>query len=828
MDRLLSPYLRFLGTRYRRVVIWVVQHGPEGAHDTMIETLDEELDEIDHQGNAVGGRLTALRDRIVRCHRENASFYRLVCERATEVWPNEAADVASIIALLPEPPEPIRAAYENRPVSDPTEFERFRFLRGAKDIKVSSFETVLLDKRWKKRKAWLFNIVGRTPKSLVPNLVAAVGREFRKTGILFRPRDLASFTLDDLRLLSTGVFTTLPGTSRFAACLERFRCGELVPSDAKLLASIARTPRGTWELLARTRRTSRKRTFHLLTGRPASDFYRSLAGQLQDGERGTTGESFFRLCPADELEPIIRALVGMQRAGQVRDARLIGEAVARLPGADVRRVTTNALRGMDRRSKLAVLQGLGQNRELLDPDYIVQQVGLDAMELYKSRNYHDWTKRFRGSILAERARLKMPFTVDEFREMMAQAKQTTPRRWKFSRRAALALRTPDGMLCWEEAAREESLRPVRNWSYSGHEEFLDWLRLAPASVRLRAITLFPGLSGKVRVPVRLPKKKIRKAKRRLSRSQRMALELSDACGGWSAGGNRYLIILAWKARTNGAKLGFALDGLYRTYTLPKRAGGTRTITVPSNVLKAFQRAVLAHLIDPLELEESVHGFRKGHSILTNALPHVGKRLVINVDIDSFFPSVRFSRVHRALRRSLEGRLSATAIRFLAEVCCFQGALPTGAPTSPGVANLVLTPIDRSLGTVCARHGIAYTRYADDLTFSGEGDTRRIIPFVRKCLAGLDLEIDQDKLNLYRRGRRQIVTGLVVNDKVSVPRRTRRRLRAAVDHASKGKDPTWHGRPMAGGQLLGRIAFLHGINPAEANALRTRLAPPEAL
>lgn len=284
---------------------------------------------------------------------------------------------------------------------------------------------------------------------------------------------------------------------------------------------------------------------------------------------------------------------------------------------------------------------------------------------------------------------------------------------------------------------------------------------------------------------------------------------------------------AWKNKQLPA--GTVFDSRYRTYTLPKKAGGTRTITEPEPHLKWLQRQLLDRAFGLLPLPDCVHGFRPGHSILTNARPHTGKPLVVNIDIDEFFPSVKYPLIVRACGRLKGGRLSANAVMLLADLCSYQGALPTGAPTSPAIGNAVLAPLDAALIAVCSRKGIAYTRYADDLTFSGGNEVRDVLPFVKDLLAQLGLAMDAKKLNFFRRGRRQIVTGLVVNETPNLPRRLRRRLRAAVHRRLQNEPIHWHGKPMDAAQLAGRIAFLGLVRPEEARKLRSRLpvpAPPD--
>ena len=151
-------------------------------------------------------------------------------------------------------------------------------------------------------------------------------------------------------------------------------------------------------------------------------------------------------------------------------------------------------------------------------------------------------------------------------------------------------------------------------------------------------------------------------------------------------------------------------------------------------------------------------------------------------------------------------------------------LPQGAPTSPALTNLLCRRLDRRLSAIAGRLGFVYTRYADDLTFSGEGKVTDVLPFVTDVLRDHGFELDRKKTNIFRKGRRQVVTGLVVNERPNLVRTLRRRLRAAVHHRANGRTPFWHGKPMDDGELLGRIAFLGQTQPAEAASLRAALGP----
>jgi retron-type reverse transcriptase len=268
--------------------------------------------------------------------------------------------------------------------------------------------------------------------------------------------------------------------------------------------------------------------------------------------------------------------------------------------------------------------------------------------------------------------------------------------------------------------------------------------------------------------------------------------------------------------------GHVFDHLYALHKIPKKSGGFREIHAPCAELKRLQSRILENGFNKVPMSRSAHGFHRKRSILTNALPHSGKACVVNVDIESFFPSTNHNRILQATAHLANHHLSHGARQVLADLLSYKGALPTGAPTSPAVGNLVLRGADAAITKVAARHGIDYTRYADDLTFSGHRHAVKILPFVEKVLGQLGYKLNAKKTNIYRRGRRQMVTGLVVNEKPNLPRHVRRRLRAAVHTAAKGENPHWNGHPMNRHELGGRIALLNLVDQGKAAALREKL------
>ncbi|MDA8736373.1 reverse transcriptase family protein [Opitutales bacterium] len=280
----------------------------------------------------------------------------------------------------------------------------------------------------------------------------------------------------------------------------------------------------------------------------------------------------------------------------------------------------------------------------------------------------------------------------------------------------------------------------------------------------------------------------------------------------------YLFYLCTLRYDNRARIqpGHQFDVLYQTYEIPKKSGGKRLITVPQERLKRLQKKILRKGFELLDLHDSAHGFRQGRSILTNAKVHVGKQCVVNVDIRSFFPNTSHQSILKACSLLFNGELSPHARYLLADICSYAGGLPMGAPTSPAIANLVMRSADQSIAKACLRHGIDYTRYADDLTFSGNDRPASVLPFVEKVIKQLGYELDPKKTNIFRRGRRQMVTGLVVNDKPNLPRRIRKQIRAAVHHKLHGKQIHWNGKPMNDQSLMGHLNCLKMVQPEEAN------------
>ncbi|QDU79593.1 Reverse transcriptase (RNA-dependent DNA polymerase) [Polystyrenella longa] len=281
---------------------------------------------------------------------------------------------------------------------------------------------------------------------------------------------------------------------------------------------------------------------------------------------------------------------------------------------------------------------------------------------------------------------------------------------------------------------------------------------------------------------------------------------------------------------------------YHFRWLPKRNFGCRLIESPKPLLKQAQRKVLREILDNVPTHQAAHGFVQGSSILTNAQPHCGKRVVLKFDLENFYPHVRFSKVV-AIFRSMG--YSREASIWLSRLCMsrlpldckpptanpealwiYQPThLPQGAPTSPTLANLAAYVLDVRLDGLARSFGADYSRYADDLTFSGDAQFLRslksFIPFVEKIIRETGFKVNKNKRKVIRNNQRQSVTGVTVNEHPNINRKEFDRLKAILHNCvrygseSQNRDQL----PDFQAHLRGRVAYFQQLNPTRAAKLK---------
>jgi RNA-directed DNA polymerase len=287
---------------------------------------------------------------------------------------------------------------------------------------------------------------------------------------------------------------------------------------------------------------------------------------------------------------------------------------------------------------------------------------------------------------------------------------------------------------------------------------------------------------------------------------------------------------------------------YHYRILAKPNGAIRLIEIPKPRLKELQRQILHEILDHIPCHEAVHGFRKARSITTFATPHIGQTVVLRMDLQDFFPSFSAARVQALFRTAgypesvadvLAGICTNVAPRGLftrhqlsldptlvrnARTLYGRPHLPQGTPTSPALANCLTYRVDCRLSGLAAIAGATYTRYADDLAFSGDNAfARRAARFSLHVAAILDeegLAIHHRKTRLMRRSVRQYLAGTVLNQHLNIPRPDFDRLKATLTNCLRNGHSTQNrdAHPNFREHLAGRISFVRMVNPAKAQKL----------
>lgn len=265
---------------------------------------------------------------------------------------------------------------------------------------------------------------------------------------------------------------------------------------------------------------------------------------------------------------------------------------------------------------------------------------------------------------------------------------------------------------------------------------------------------------------------------------------------------------------------------YHKAKLLKKSGGYRNLSVPDEVLKSIQKQITEVLLIHMPVSRYAKAYRFGSSTLRNAKHHVGKQVVLKLDILHFFDSIRYSTVKDKV---FPAEIYAEPLRILLTMLCYhKDALPQGAPSSPAITNIILYEFDEQIGQWCRERGIAYTRYCDDMTFSGDFDPTEMIRFVRLELKKMGFLLNEQKTRIQYPSQQQTVTGIVVNEKPSIPAGYRRKLRQELyycrkfgiqEHLQKSglevPEETYRMR------LLGKVNYVLQVHPDDRDMLTAR-------
>lgn len=260
---------------------------------------------------------------------------------------------------------------------------------------------------------------------------------------------------------------------------------------------------------------------------------------------------------------------------------------------------------------------------------------------------------------------------------------------------------------------------------------------------------------------------------------------------------------------------------YYQFDIPKKSGGFRRIDSPSKDLVFVQEYILDSILENLEIHSKATGFFKGRSIALNASFHKNQEMVLCIDLKDFFPNVSRKEVYKIFRNMCS--YSKSVSYCLSKLCTLNDALPQGACTSPYLSNLVSLKLDQRLENYSIKNRVNYSRYADDITFSGDYSSinRFFFESVKKIIEGEGFFINDSKTRFQSKNNRQLVTGIIVNNEnLSLPREYLRTVRKEIYlmrfyDSSKGKLVSsvfynYHD------YLLGKIMFIKSISECIGN------------
>ena len=221
---------------------------------------------------------------------------------------------------------------------------------------------------------------------------------------------------------------------------------------------------------------------------------------------------------------------------------------------------------------------------------------------------------------------------------------------------------------------------------------------------------------------------------------------------------------------------------YKIYIIKKRNGKYRTIYEPNPILKQIQKRILANILNNKSISKYAKAYHKGIRLKENAIPHVNKQRILKLDIKDFFENISFLDIYNSCFPIEYFPKSVGMI--LTYLCTYDNHLTQGSPTSAYISNLVMKEFDEEIGIWCSLNNISYTRYSDDMTFSGQFNPSELITKVRKMLYKLGLELNNNKIHIVNKSSCQSVTGIVVNEKIQVNRKYHNKIRQELYYIKK--------------------------------------------
>ena len=268
-----------------------------------------------------------------------------------------------------------------------------------------------------------------------------------------------------------------------------------------------------------------------------------------------------------------------------------------------------------------------------------------------------------------------------------------------------------------------------------------------------------------------------------------------------------------------------LEKHYHNVFIPKSDGTKRKLSVPDLILKNVQRSIADNILAHYPVSKYATAYKVGNNVQKNARPHVNKKKILKLDIEGFFDNIIYSRVKDIV--FYEEKFSEPIRILLTMLCYYRESLPQGAPTSPAITNIIMYDFDEKIGEYCTEKGVSYTRYCDDMTFSGEFDEKEIITLVKEELRKLGLFLKNRKTAVINSTKRQTVTGIVVNEKLNITKEYKKKIRQEIYYIEKfGLESHIQRQGIADSvgyltSLKGRIAFVLQTCPTDSEFLRCK-------
>lgn len=224
------------------------------------------------------------------------------------------------------------------------------------------------------------------------------------------------------------------------------------------------------------------------------------------------------------------------------------------------------------------------------------------------------------------------------------------------------------------------------------------------------------------------------------------------------------------------------SSFYKRHVIPKKNKKLRILDEPLPNLKEIQYWILNNILNKIKISRYAKAYTSGRNIKDHVKYHKSQKMVLTLDIKDFFTNITSEHINSFF---IQLGYSNYVANLLTKLCCLNNSLPQGAPTSPILSNIIMKPFDEVISTFCKNSNLRYSRYADDLAFSSDKiDVNELTTLINSNLNIIGLKLNESKTMLMSNNQRQIISGIITNSKIQVPREKRDELRQAIYYIEK--------------------------------------------